>query len=624
VRHRPLSRLAVALAVLLLLTSLVSPVLDGRAATRAVVRLRDVRALPRIGPVRAVLTTDTFVVDVPPGRDLAADPDVVWAAADVRYRAARQPNDPCWAFCPAALRGQEDLQAVHAAEAWAVTTGSPSIVVAVIDGAVQADHPDLAGNVQVGPDLVVDGCTDAPDPFARSHGTAVAGVVAARTDNGLGVAALGWNTKVLAIRVLDDCGWGEASAVAAGIRYAVRAGVRVINLSMTGPAHPAVEEALAAAHRAGAVVVAAAGNDGSSVPAYPAAYPDVLAVGATDPTGTQPAPFSNRGSWVDLAAPGQAVASTSTLPGGYWMYDGTSFSSPLVAGAAALVLAVHPHFDPDDVAAALARSSRATPALSGRTRWGVLDAGELVTPHTGGAWIATATGAVRAYGDAASLGSAAGLDLRRPVVGIASVPGGYLLAAADGGVFAFGRARFAGSLAGRPLQRPIVGIAATPSGRGYWLVAADGGVFAFGDAPFVGSAAPHLRSPAVAIAATPSGRGYVVLARDGGVFAFGDAGFAGSLAGRPVGTVTAIAMARRAAYWVTTADGGVFAFGGAPLHGSARDVDGRVVGMAAGTGGSGYWLVTDGGRPMAFGDVPDDGRLVPAPAAAVVGIALAR
>lgn len=550
--------------------------------------------------------------------------DAAQAPAEARYHVAREPNDPCWAFCPAALRGQEDLRAVRADAAWDVTTGSPSVVVAVLDTAVQADHPDLAGKVRRGPDLVEDGCAVATDPYTPSHGTAVAGMVAARTDNGRGVAALGWQTTVLAVRVLDDCGWGSASAVAAGIRYAVTAGARVINLSMTGPPDPLVGDAVAEAHRARVVVVAAAGNEGSGTPAYPAAYPDVLAVGATDPTGSALAPFSGWGPWVDLAAPGQAVASTATLPGGYWTFDGTSFSSPMVAGAVGLLLAVHPHFDPDDVAAALARSSRPAPAVARFVRWGVLDAAELVTPHPGGAWVATADGGVRTYGDARFLGSAAGLGLRRPIVGIAGVPGGYLLAAADGGVFAFGAARFAGSLGGRPLRAPIVGIAATPSGRGYWLVAADGGVFAFGDAPFAGSAAPfRLRSPAVAIAATPTGDGYVVLGRDGGIFTFGDAGFAGSLAGATAVPAVGLALSGRSSYWVTTADGVVRGFGGAAVLGTASDVGHRVVAMAASVDGDAYWIVTSDGRPLAFGDVPDDGRLLP-PASGVVGIAAAR
>jgi hypothetical protein len=128
-------------------------------------------------------------------------------------------------------------------------------------------------------------------------------------------------------------------------------------------------------------------------------------------------------------------------------------------------------------------------------------------------------------------GSAVGLPLRAPVVGIAAPDnGGYWLAGADGGVFSFGDAGFYGSAAGTTLRSPIVGIATTPDGKGYWLVAADGGVFTYGDAGFYGSAANlHLRKPIVGMSPTPDGGGYWLVGADGGVFAFGDAVFYGGL-----------------------------------------------------------------------------------------------
>ena len=127
-------------------------------------------------------------------------------------------------------------------------------------------------------------------------------------------------------------------------------------------------------------------------------------------------------------------------------------------------------------------------------------------------------------------GSAAGLPLRAPMVGIAAPDnGGYWLAGADGGVFSFGDAAFYGSAAGTKLRSPIVGIVATPDGKGYWLVAADGGVFTYGDAGFFGSATSlHLREAIVGMSPTPDGGGYWLVGADGGVFAFGDAAFYGS------------------------------------------------------------------------------------------------
>jgi Right handed beta helix region len=157
------------------------------------------------------------------------------------------------------------------------------------------------------------------------------------------------------------------------------------------------------------------------------------------------------------------------------------------------------------------------------------------TPDAGGYWIATSTGAIANFGDAANLGSLSGTVLAAPIVGIAPTltGNGFWLVASDGGVFSFGDAVFQGSMGGMHLNKPIVGIAATSDGGGYWLVASDGGVFSFGDAVFQGSAGSiHLNKPVVGMAATPDGNGYWLVASDGGVFTYGDAGFFGSLGGR--------------------------------------------------------------------------------------------
>ena len=141
-------------------------------------------------------------------------------------------------------------------------------------------------------------------------------------------------------------------------------------------------------------------------------------------------------------------------------------------------------------------------------------------------WTVAPDGSVTAHGGAPLYGSAAGLPLVAPIVGLAPTPTGhgYWLVASDGGIFAYGDAAFAGSLGALRLNQPIVGMASTPSGRGYWLVAADGGVFAFGDAPFSGStAALHLGAPIARIVPTADGGGYWLLDGNGGYFPFGDA-----------------------------------------------------------------------------------------------------
>ncbi len=182
-------------------------------------------------------------------------------------------------------------------------------------------------------------------------------------------------------------------------------------------------------------------------------------------------------------------------------------------------------------------------------------------------------GGIYNFGTLPYCGSAAGLPLNNPIVGMASTPsgGGYRLVASDGGIFAFGDARFFGSTGGLMLNQPIVGMASSPSGGGYWLVASDGGMFAFGDARFFGSTGGiRLNQPILGMGAMPTGGGYWLLARDGGMFSFGDAQFYGSTGSltlkEPILGLAVNPSGR--GYWLIARDGGVFAFGDAPFHGS--------------------------------------------------------
>jgi hypothetical protein len=220
-----------------------------------------------------------------------------------------------------------------------------------------------------------------------------------------------------------------------------------------------------------------------------------------------------------------------------------------------------------------------------------------------GYYTASAAGGVFALGGSQYFGSAGGLTLAAPIVGIAATPddGGYWLVASNGGVFAFGDAGFYGSAGGLVLNKPIVGMAATPDGLGYWLVASDGGIFAFGDATFYGSTGSlALNKPVVGMAATPDGLGYWLVASDGGIFNFGDAGFYGS-AGSLTLSKPIVGMAATPdglGYWLVGADGGIFNAGDAGFYGSAAGVTlaAPIVGMAPTTDGMGYWLVgADGG-----------------------------
>jgi hypothetical protein len=226
-----------------------------------------------------------------------------------------------------------------------------------------------------------------------------------------------------------------------------------------------------------------------------------------------------------------------------------------------------------------------------------------------GFWLASTAGNVWSFGGAGSFGSAAGLPLAHPIVGITptSDDQGYWLVASDGGIFAFGDAAFHGSTGAITLNKPIVGMAATPDGQGYWLVASDGGIFAFGDAAFYGSTgAITLNKPIVGMAATPDGKGYWLVASDGGIFAFGDAAFYGSTGAvalnQPIVGMTPTSDGL--GYWLLASDGGVFTFGDAQFDGSTAgspslDPAQRVVPDSSGYG---YWVVDQNGTANPFGD----------------------
>lgn len=600
------------------------------AVTSVVVKLEEPgagrEAARRVGGTLArAVAPDTFVVAVEAGRadDAlragAQDDELAWVEPDTVYRSARQVDDDCFDGCGRAP-AQAELRTVRAPEAWDASTGSPEVVVAVLDTAASTRHPDLVGKVVAGPGFAPSRCLE---PRAASHGTAVAGIVGARTDNGIGIASLGWDTSVLSVAVLDGCGVGRASGIALGIRYAADAGVEVINLSLTGSANRALEDAVSYAQAKGALVVAAAGNAGSGDPSFPAAYADVVAVGATAPGGRTLSEFSNRGRWVDLVAPGEDILSTSTLPGDYATYDGTSFAAPFVAAAAALLMADEPGIRPADVARRLLDSAV---SLGGGAP-PRLDAARLLSAGGAGYLLAAGDGGVFAFGSAPFSGSIGGSGLVEPVVGMAADPRGpgYWLAAADGGVFSFGGAPYLGSTGGKVLNQPIVGMAPDPNGPGYWLVARDGGIFAFGSARFHGSTGGRrLNQPIVGMAATSSGQGYWLVARDGGIFAFGDAAFVGSTGNRvlnqPIVGMAPTPTGR--GYWLAAGDGGVFTFGDAPFVGSGAGVARTpVVGMAP-AGPAGYWLATVDGEVLAFGSAPFLGAVPARPAQPVVALAL--
>lgn len=240
------------------------------------------------------------------------------------------PTDPLWP-------NQWGPALIGAPAAWTVTMGSPSVVIAVLDTGVDFSQPDLRGALAPGYDFV-SGDNDPSDD--NGHGTRTAGIVGARADNGLGISGVCPRCSVMPVKVAAANGSASGLDVASGITWATDHGASVISMSLGGGQSDAVAAAVRYAQSRGVLVVAAAGNNGNSQPFYPAADPGVLSVAGTAKTGGLYT-WSNRGSWVDVAAPG--CDTTTFRSGAFGQFCGTSASAPVVAGLAGLALSYAPH-----------------------------------------------------------------------------------------------------------------------------------------------------------------------------------------------------------------------------------------------------------------------------------------
>ena len=241
------------------------------------------------------------------------------------------PNDPSYV-------NQWYLPQISAPQAWAITTGTASIVVAVIDSGADGTHPDLAGKLAPGWNFLTN---NANTSDAVGHGTAVAGIIGAASNNNGGIAGVSWNSQIMPLVVVDATEYASYSNIAAAIQYAVDNGAKVINISLGGTsASSTLQSAVDYAWSHNVVVFAPAMNDSSSSPNYPAACNHAVAVSATDSTDSI-ATYSNYGGWIALSAPGSNIF-TTTMGGGYGYWYGTSFASPIAAGVAALALSVNP------------------------------------------------------------------------------------------------------------------------------------------------------------------------------------------------------------------------------------------------------------------------------------------
>lgn len=269
---------------------------------------------------------------------------------------AIQVNDPLYSE-------QYAPQLTRAPEAWARSTGR-GVTVAIVDTGIDTAHPDLQANVVPGYNALRRN-TNAKDD--NGHGTHCAGVTAAQAGNREGIAGIAPDAKLMPIKVLSANGGGSDAGVADGIVWAVDHGAHVVSMSLGGPGESKVlRDAVNYALSRNVVVVAAMGNDGTNELSYPAAYPGVIAVGASD-ASDKIAEFSQWGSWISVAAPGVQIMSTLPTykvdlnnygyPMRYAAMDGTSMATPAVAGLAALLKSVQPAATPAQVKARIEQSS---------------------------------------------------------------------------------------------------------------------------------------------------------------------------------------------------------------------------------------------------------------------------
>jgi thermitase len=320
-------------------------------------------------------------------RRLSRRPEVADAERDYfNFATAKTPDDPLYASQYALGDTPQDHD-IDAPDAWSTRTGCAKV--AVLDTGVDFDHPDLKANIVESKDKPGDGKDNDKNGYVddthgfnvikgkgsgkdnEGHGTHVAGIIAGRGNNGMGVAGVCWAGKVVPVKFLDSNGRGSTSDAIAGIEYAVKTGVKIVNCSFaTHGKSEALHDAVKFAEKKNVLLVVAAGNNGQNIDKsaiYPAAFndPNILAVAAST-SEDKLASFSNFGSTeVDVAAPGANIRSTY-IGGGYKVLSGTSMAAPFVAGVAALLKKQESDAKYDDLRYVIRRKVDKPPALKGK------------------------------------------------------------------------------------------------------------------------------------------------------------------------------------------------------------------------------------------------------------------
>jgi thermitase len=356
------------------------------------------RVEKRLGHIRAAVVAprDSHTGREALARALRRFHEVSFAEPDFYVKASATPNDPLYpsqyALAPSGTAF------VDAPAAWNTRTSCGKI--AVLDTGIQVNHPDLAPNIwHNSKEIANNGKDDDHNGYVddyygfnviagkgsgiddNGHGTHVAGIIAGRGNNGVGVAGVCWSAQLIPVKFLDSHGRGSTSNAIAGIEYAVKVGAKTVNCSFGSPSKStALLNEVEYARSKGVLIVAAAGNEGENIdkhPEYPASYGagNILAVAAIGPSGAL-ASFSDYGSSnVDLAAPGEQILSTYTSSG-YKKLSGTSMASPFVAAAAAMLHAKDSSLSYSTIRAVIRGHVRKLASLAGKTvSGGVLDVG---------------------------------------------------------------------------------------------------------------------------------------------------------------------------------------------------------------------------------------------------------
>lgn len=315
----------------------------------------------------ALRLKDTVVLKVPKKRiaeiigKLNKNFSVEYAEIDFWAEALEVPNDPRFSE-------QWGLTKIQALNGWSITHGGAGVDIAIIDTGINRNHPDLGSKIVLSVNCTISGCPNQTTTDPDGHGTHVAGIASAVTNNSIGVAGLAWEGRLMSVKVLDDTGGGYYSWIANGIILAADNGAEVINLSLGGSSPSlTLENAINYAWGKGVVIAAAAGNNGRSLRIYPGYYLKVIAVAATDATDKK-ASFSNYGNWVDVAAPGVSIL--STYNNGYSTLSGTSMATPFVSGLAALLKGQNPGLTNSEVRNKIESSSDSISGTGNYWTWG--------------------------------------------------------------------------------------------------------------------------------------------------------------------------------------------------------------------------------------------------------------